>query len=76
MLVDILRSVPGLTQACDWASRFMNERESGVSSNDHWARVVMNRETERLIRSIRPERISALEFQKKCLGKMDEVSRQ
>jgi SAM-dependent methyltransferase len=59
MLRAILTALPGLRASrIGGANRFFADG----SADDHWARVVMNRETERLVRSINPEMRSALEI--------------
>jgi SAM-dependent methyltransferase len=62
MLRAFLKAVPGLRHAYQHASNLGGASRTRGGPNDHWARIVMNRETERLVRSTNPELRSALEI--------------
>jgi len=62
MLRATLKAVPALRQAYYQVSSLSRASRARRSPDNHWARIVMNRETERLVRSINPENRSALEI--------------
>src|SRR6266540_4283604 len=64
MLRAILKAVPGLQKAYHHACYIGGGGRlfTNGGPDDHWARIVMNRETERLVRSVNPEKRSALEI--------------